>query len=140
MMRFSFLDEPLACPLVLTSLAGASTRGVLEPVIEGDGEAVRPVFAFLRVERFLDGVSTKPSGNSGFLLCCVSGRDLFDIDRRVLHSPGRFARLAPRDGHGESMAAATDVLGRMPVAGRGKLRRTRYSISVVVFRDPRTHF
>lgn len=44
-------------------------------MIEGDGEAVRPESAVLRVERFLDGVSTKPSGNSGFLLTRVSGRD-----------------------------------------------------------------
>lgn len=77
MMRFflSFLAEPLAWPLVLSSLAGASTRGVLELVIEGDGEAVRPESAVLRVERFLEGVSTKPSGSSGFLLTRVSGRD-----------------------------------------------------------------
>ena len=61
MMRgfLSFFDEPLACPLLLTSLAGASTRGVLEPTIEGDGEAVRAESAvLLRDERFLDGVST----------------------------------------------------------------------------------
>lgn len=64
---------------------------------------------------------------------------ILEHNARISRLPGRLARLAPRDGHGESMAAAIDVLGKMPVAGRGKSRRSRYSISVVVLLDPRTH-
>lgn len=55
------LAEPLACPLLLISFVGEPTA-IVES--EGEGEAVRPA---RRVERRLEGVSTNPSGSSGFL-------------------------------------------------------------------------